>query len=158
MSIMWTYILAQELVSLLVSLGIILGISPFILGLTVLAWGNSLADLVANLAMARNGGPDGAQVAISGCYAGPILNTVMGLGLSLAFASYSVYPSSYLISTDPSVYQTLGFLIGGLLWALVVLPKNNMRIERSLGVGLLAIYLCFLLLKFSTAVGWIVTN
>ncbi|KAF5725750.1 cation/calcium exchanger 1-like [Tripterygium wilfordii] len=153
MSITWTYIIAEELVSLLVSIGYILGISPSVLGLTVLAWGNSLNDLITNVAMAVNGGPNGAQVAISGCYAGPMFNTLMGIGISLVFSSWAKYPACYEIPRDPSLYDTLGFLIGGLLWALVVLPRKNMRLGRVLGIGLLAIYLCFLFLRLAKAVG-----
>lgn len=41
-SVMWISAIAQELVSLLNALGLMLNISPVILGLTILAWGNSL--------------------------------------------------------------------------------------------------------------------
>ncbi|KAF8395529.1 hypothetical protein HHK36_019477 [Tetracentron sinense] len=153
MSITWTYVIAEELVALLLSLGHVFGISPSILGLTVLAWGNSLGDLIANVAMAINGGPDGAQVAISGCYAGPMFNTLVGLGLSLVFSAWCEYPSSFVIPIDPSLYETIGFLMGGLLWALVILPKKNMKVDRFLGGGLLAIYLCFLSLRLARALG-----
>ncbi|XP_057953261.1 cation/calcium exchanger 1-like [Malania oleifera] len=151
MSITWTYILAEELISLLVSLGLISGISPSILGLTVLAWGNSLGDLVSNITMAKTGGSEGTQVAISGCYAGPLFNTLVGLGLSLVFSTWSVYPSSYAIPRDPYIYVTMGFLMGGLLFAFIILPKKNMRLDRFLGLGLLAIYLCFLSLRITRA-------
>ncbi|XP_047310971.1 cation/calcium exchanger 1-like [Impatiens glandulifera] len=151
MSVTWTYIVAEELVSLLVSVGGILGISPSILGLTVLAWGNSMGDVIANSSLAVKGGPDGAQIAISGCYAGPLFNTLMGLGLSLVFASWSEYPNAFVIPTDPYLYEILGFLMAGLLWALVILPRKNMQLDRSLGAGLLAIYGCFMFLRLFKA-------
>lgn len=153
MSITWTYILVQELVSLLVAFGTILGIDPSILGLTVLAWGNSLGDLISNLAMALKGGADGAQVAISGCYAGPLFNTLVGLGFSLVLASLKVYPEGYAVPMDADVYETVGFLMAGLLWALVILPKRNMQLDKSLGIGLLAIYFCFLFLRIVKGLG-----
>lgn len=155
MSVSWTYITAEELVSLLVSIGNIVGISPSVLGLTVLAWGNSLGDLIANAAMAMHGGSDGAQIAISGCYAGPMFNTLIGVGFSLVISSWSDYPTPYVIPLDSSLYETVAFLMGGLLWALVVLPKKNMRLDRLLGIGLLAIYFCFLSLRLARVLGFL---
>lgn len=47
--------LADKLVDVLDFLGIVLRIPNSIMGLTVLAWGNSMADLSANVTMARKG-------------------------------------------------------------------------------------------------------
>lgn len=155
MSVLWTYVIAEELVGLLVSLGYIFGISPSILGFTVLAWGNSIGDLIANVAMAMNGGQDGAQIAISGCYAGPIFNTLAGLGLSLVVSAWAVHPDPFVIPVSPALFEILGFMIGGLLWALVILPKKEMKMDRVLGIGLLAIYLGFLSLRLTQSLGLI---
>ena len=65
-SVMWISAVAQELVSLLNALGLMLNISPVILGLTILAWGNSLGDMVSDVSLARQGYP---QMAIGGVYA-----------------------------------------------------------------------------------------
>lgn len=147
MSITWSYITAQELVGLLVSLGYIVGVSPSILGLTVLAWGNSLGDLMTNATMAVNGGTEGMQVALSGCYAGPIFNMVFGLGLSLVGASWHNYPASVVIPRDSHLLETLGFVVAGLVWALVVLPRRDMKLDRVLGGGLLIVYILALSLR-----------
>ncbi|XP_020104958.1 cation/calcium exchanger 1-like [Ananas comosus] len=155
MSVVWAYIIAEELVSLLVSLGVVLQVSSSVLGLTVLAWGNSLGDLIANAAVALKGGPGGAQTAMSGCYGGPIFNTLVGLGLSLVLSSWAAHPSPLLVPVpdDPTLYQTVGFLMAGLLWALVMLPRRGMTIHRGLGYGLLSIYACFLSLRILQSVG-----
>lgn len=66
LSVLWISTIANELVSLLNALGLMLNISPVILGLTVLAWGNSLGDLVTDTSLARQGYP---QMAIGGVFA-----------------------------------------------------------------------------------------
>jgi solute carrier family 24 (sodium/potassium/calcium exchanger), member 6 len=153
MSVIWTYLVARELVALLVSLGYMFGINPSILGLTVLAWGNSLGDLISNVAMALKGGGDGVKIAVSGCYAGPLFNIIVGLGISLTFAAWRKYPAWYEVTEDPALFHTLFFLILGLIWALLVLPKRGMKLDKFLGFGLLVIYFSFLILRFCEVIG-----
>ncbi|KAI3989856.1 hypothetical protein MKX01_040826 [Papaver californicum] len=135
MSVTWIYLAAGELVSLLGTLGELFGISPLLLGLTILAWGNSLGDLISNMALAKKGGKDGSQTAISGCYAGPIFNAIMGL----------VWV--FLSRLDITLYEKLGSLMAGLLWALIMMLRNDMKLDSVMGYGLLAIYFCFISIR-----------
>ncbi|KAF7726737.1 hypothetical protein EC973_008511 [Apophysomyces ossiformis] len=70
-AIVWIYLIANEVVSVLQAVGMALGVSEAILGLTVFALGNSLGDFVANITMAKMGYP---MMAISACFGGPMLS------------------------------------------------------------------------------------
>lgn len=77
-AVTWIYCLANEIVALLQVFGVIFNLSDAILGLTVLAWGNSISDFVSNIAVARKNYP---RMAISACFGGPLLALLLGLGI-----------------------------------------------------------------------------
>lgn len=81
MAATWIDYVADHLVSILNFMGIVLHIPDAIMGLTVLAWGNSMGDLSANITMARKGL---ANMAMTACFAGLIFNILVGLGLGFS--------------------------------------------------------------------------
>ena len=80
MSITWIGFTSDIVVDLLDMLGKILSVPKPVLGLTLLAWGNCLGDMNADVAMTKKGF---GEMAITGCMAGPIFNILIGLGASL---------------------------------------------------------------------------
>jgi len=82
----WIDTIASNVVGILQFLGVLLGIRKSVLGLTVLAWGNSIGDLSTNVAMARKGL---ANMAITACFAGPVFNMLVGLGLGFSSLLHS---------------------------------------------------------------------
>lgn len=51
-AVVWIMAIADEVVNVLQTFGVIFGLSDAIIGLTIFAMGNSLADLVANMSVA----------------------------------------------------------------------------------------------------------
>jgi Ca2+/Na+ antiporter len=137
MCVVWIYIFAGELVSLLQTIGIVSGIPPAVLGLTILAWGNSVGDLFANMAVAKQGL---GEMAIAGCYGGPVFNLCLGYGISFTYVSLSSYPHPFALSLDASSVISLVFLYLALSLTIIVTALNKFEMTASLGYLLLALY------------------
>lgn len=80
MSISWISFTSDVVVDLLDILGMVIGVPAAVLGFSLLAWGNCLGDLNADVAMTKKGF---GEMAITGCMAGPIFNLNAGLGLPM---------------------------------------------------------------------------
>jgi solute carrier family 24 (sodium/potassium/calcium exchanger), member 6 len=78
-ALFWIGFVADDLVALLNTLGGVWELDHAAMGLTVLAMGNSLGDMAADLAVARSGKPN---MAVTACYAGPFFNMCIGIGVS----------------------------------------------------------------------------
>ena len=78
--IIWIDLTANTLVAALSLAGDRMGIPREFLGLTVLAWGNSVGDCITDNALARQGR---GLMALSGCYGGPLFNVLVGLGVAV---------------------------------------------------------------------------
>lgn len=70
-SALWINAAATEVVNILRSLGVIFRLSNTVLGLTLLAWGNSIGDAFSDFTLARQGYP---RMAFSACFGGIIFS------------------------------------------------------------------------------------
>lgn len=85
-AVAWIELVANELVNLLTTLGVISTIDLALLGLTVLAWGNSIGDMIADVSVSRRGY---AKMGISAAIGGPTLNVLIGVGLGTTINTLS---------------------------------------------------------------------
>ncbi|CAK0856210.1 unnamed protein product [Prorocentrum cordatum] len=138
-AVSWFNLLANECVALLELFGTTLGISSTILGITVLAWGNSVGDLVADTAVARQGK---VRTAVAGCFGSPLLSDLLGLGVSL---------SSYTLSTGPlrtkMTQQTkiaAGFALLSVLTTVTGCTVHGYRFPKYFAIVLFCQYAAFL--------------
>eukprot|EP00042_Codosiga_hollandica_P032104 m.200103 g.200103 ORF g.200103 m.200103 type:complete len:398 (-) comp53813_c0_seq3:155-1348(-) len=159
-SIAWMMIQANETVAVLEAFGIALGIDTAILGLTVLAIGNSIGDWIADTAVARAGRP---AMGVSSCFGSPLFNDVIGLGISLS--SFCI--KGYINNTQKSftfdinttdfnkVKMSWVFLLHILIAHLIVFPVFNFAPPKEYGMFLIAYYILFMLCSVLDEVNYI---
>lgn len=139
-AIVWIMAIADEVVEVLKTFGEIFGLSDAIIGITIFAMGNSLADLVANMSIAVLS----PIMGFSACFGGPMLNILLGIGISGTYVirqtgeAYDMQFSTSLVITGMS-------LLGLLLATLVFVPWNDYYLPRKWGFALIFAYTCIMI-------------
>jgi sodium/potassium/calcium exchanger 6 len=127
-AIAWLNIIASECVSILQTFGLMLNISTSLLGLTVLAVGNSVGDWVADVAVARAGSP---ATSIAACFGSPLLNDMGGLGISLTITTAKMYPKLFEFGLTKQLYVGWSFLCTALLASAIMFPLSRYKPPKS---------------------------
>jgi Ca2+/Na+ antiporter len=140
MCVLWIYALAGELITILSVLGKELRLPPAFLGLTVLAWGNSIGDFFTNTAVARQGF---GTMALAGCYGGPVFNILIGFGSSLFYATLTAYPKAYFVELDASSFVSMIFILFALLSTMAIVSYREYRMDREFGIYLITLYVLY---------------
>lgn len=105
----WIDVISDQLVNVLEFIGVVLKIPAPIMGMTVLAWGNSVGDYSTNGILAQKGLAD---MSMAACFAGPSFNLLVGLGCGLLTQKEALLSNDGLpISSGPSVQTGFIFLI-----------------------------------------------
>lgn len=140
--IAWIYAISNELVAGLSSLGLILGVSRTVMGCLVLAWGNSIGDLIADVALARNGAP---QTAITAIFSGPVQNVLLTIGISfMAAAAQSPNRTIRLSQLRGDLHLSLALLAMVICGCLILIPGYfKYRIPRQFGYVLVLLYIVY---------------
>ncbi|KAJ2758253.1 hypothetical protein IWQ56_004296 [Coemansia nantahalensis] len=139
--IAWVALVADEIVSITQALGLVLGLSEEILGLTIVGFGNSLGDLVTNLTVARMGYP---MMALCACFSGPMLSLLLGVGIAVCASIGRAVPHSVPLEipiTSPTVAVCAACLAINTLLFLVAIPRQNYHMTRATGVSAFLVYL-----------------
>lgn len=141
---------ASEVVSLLHMLGVVLSLSNTVLGLTLLAWGNSIGDLFSDTTIARQGYP---RMAISACFGGIIFNMLFGVGLGCLTQMITTQSYVQFESEGPLTWTLAASLGLSLVISFVTVPLCGFRLLAPYGIFLLMFYGVFLLIALLTEFG-----
>jgi len=162
MAVTWIYLVASELVSLIWSLGKILGISNAIMGLTIIAWGNSVGDAVSNVIVSRKGHP---QMAISACIAAPLTNLLLGMGSSSLILTirnggeFDLNPKNQDVTyLTNNMFLAFIFIMFTLILIITLVPLFKFRYTKQMGIVLILNYVAFTTLSFLSEFGLLFEN
>jgi len=110
------------------------GVSERIIGITVIAIGTSLPELITSVIAIRKGHTD---IGVGTIIGSNIYNILMIMGIASTIASISVMPEAFL---------DYAIMVGFSLVLLVALKSG--KINRSVGIGLVIAYLAYLAMTF----------
>ncbi|XP_038075342.1 mitochondrial sodium/calcium exchanger protein-like isoform X2 [Patiria miniata] len=145
-SVLWIYSVANEIVNLLQMYGLVFQLSNAILGLTLLAWGNSIGDLVSDIAVAKQGYP---RMAVAACFGGPLFNMLLGIGISCTIACIKHGGTFYLVSSQLQYVLAAGLVVS-LFFSLFYHVFRKFQATRVYGICLYVLYVCFLVIAILT--------
>ena len=140
-AVLWIDTVAGELVALLQFLGIWAGIDAAVLGLTVLAWGNSLGDLATNVAMAKNGL---ANMAMTACFAGPVFSLLISVAVGFLNMPVSNKQLHVRVELTPTMAVAAAFIVMNCTGIILVGLLNHQRLPEWHGYSMLGFYAAFL--------------
>ncbi|XP_035744150.1 putative sodium/calcium exchanger 7 [Vespa mandarinia] len=139
------YFVAREIMAVLGCIEFACGISKAMLGITFLAWGNSIGDLISNTMIARQGF---SKMGYMACFASPIFNTLLGLGLTYGIEAAYSSDLKAKIRVSNMAPGCLTFLFCSLLTTIIYMNITAATARRSYGYLLYSLYLVFILIQF----------
>jgi K+-dependent Na+/Ca+ exchanger-like protein len=140
MSIVFIAALSWVLVESAVEIGHVIGISPVIISLTVLAAGTSIPDLLSSMAVAKKGRGD---MAISNAVGSNIFDILFGLGVPWMIVLIFGVSDHVAVATE-NLMASVFLLFATLLSVFFLLAFREWKIGPKAGWLLIGIYLIYL--------------
>lgn len=107
-----------------------------------MSWGETVPELVATYTLAKMGH---STMAIAGCFAGPVFNLMMGLGLPVLYSSLK--DGALVMELTSGIITLLIQSVLVLATLVVAVPLVfKWRLYQQIGFALLGVYVLFQLL------------
>lgn len=144
LSILWIGFFSYFMVDWAEVIGHTLGIPSVIMGLTLLAAGTSVPDLLSSVIVARMGEGD---MAVSSSIGSNIFDILVGL--PLPWILYTAINSTSITIGSENVWVQICTLLGMLIFVMVAVHCQGWKLTRNLAIMMLVFYLGFLALAIS---------
>ena len=144
-AVLFIYMTAAEIVNIILAFGVVFEVGNFSLGVSILAIGIGMQDLVSNIGVARAGYPN---MAASACIGAPLLNILLGLGVC-AIAGNAFVANPYPLSLSTQLLVCLFFLLGSVALAVSFMLFYDYRADFSMGALLVSLYVVFLVVTLA---------
>ncbi|HSG68754.1 MAG TPA: calcium/sodium antiporter [Bacteroidales bacterium] len=132
-------LLSWVLVKSAVSLSQTLGIPELIIGITIVAVGTSVPDLISSVIVARQGRPG---MAINNAIGSNIFDILIGLGLP--FLLFMIFNPEGLMLASENLALSVGILLASACVLLVFFLFAGWRSSRAFGIILIVLYFLYL--------------
>ncbi len=126
---------AKFLISGGVSIARMIGISEWFIGITIIAIGTSLPEIVASIMAARRGQ---GEMAVGNIFGSNIFNILMVLGITSV-----IHP----LNIQEPIHPDLNILVGITVLLLVLILLGKYFLKKISGIALLSTYCLYIILK-----------
>lgn len=146
MSIGWIGLFAYAMVTWAETIGNTVGIPSVIMGLTVLAAGTSVPDLLSSVIVARRGSGD---MAVSSSIGSNIFDILVGL--PVPWILYSLWEDTSIGIDSDNIVVSLILLIAMLVFVIVAVHCQGWKLTKTLGGLMILFYFGFLVQAIAVA-------
>lgn len=141
LSIAWIGGFSYLMVTWAELIGNTLGIPSVIMGLTVLAAGTSVPDLLSSVIVARRGSGD---MAVSSSVGSNIFDILVGLPVPwMIYTAWPSKPSSIFIASD-NIWIWICLLVLMLVFVVIIIHCQGWKLTKTLAAMMLVLYFVFL--------------
>merc|ERR1712187_808817 len=144
--VLWLALVANEVLDCLTVIADIFDIPTMIAGITMLAWGNCVDNVLETIGLAKTGE---FGVAITGIYAAPMFNVLFGTGINLLMITLMKFDEQceFLMSNSAVImFCTLLIILAS---TLLFTKLNGWKMTRTLGAALAILYPTVLIAAFA---------
>jgi Ca2+/Na+ antiporter len=138
-SIMWIGIYSFVLVDWVTTIGLTLKIPIYILGLTLLAGGTSVPDLLSSVVVAKAGKGD---MAVSSSIGSNIFDVTVGLPVPWLLFNF-VFDCPVIVGADNLVIS-IAILLAMVLFVIIAIVASGWAMDFKLGASMMVLYVFFL--------------